>query len=106
MYRLCGEIIEEELGKDTADPAENQQTAKQEPRYSEVKQEETISENPDNFMKALGDDPRQLGKEEIEKRIVDAQKKWLKRINAPSLERRQEAERMLVVIEEVQKTFL
>lgn len=103
---LCGEIIEEGLGKDSVDPAENQHTADKETRYSDAKKEGTIPENIDIFIKALGHDPRQLDKEEIEKCIVDAQKKWLKRINAPRLERRQEAERMLVVIEEVQKTFL
>ena len=58
---LCREIIDEELGRDKVDSAENQQTVKQEPRYSEAKLEETIPENLENFIKVLENDPPPIG---------------------------------------------
>lgn len=45
-------------------------------------------------------------KNEIEKRIIELQRKWLGRINAPDFNYRQEAERMIKLLEEAQSILL
>lgn len=47
-----------------------------------------------------------ISMEELKEKIIAEQRKWLGRTNAPDLKRRQEAERMVQLLEEAQATLL
>ncbi|TVX92059.1 tetratricopeptide repeat protein [Paenibacillus agilis] len=58
-----------------------------------------------NFYKELELDPT-LPDQELDRSLKDVHRKWQTRINAPSLERRQEAERMIQLIEAAKPVLL
>lgn len=58
------------------------------------------------YEEALGFNPYNMKKDELKARLLDEKKKWLNRINAPNFEKRQEAERMLMLIEDLEKELL
>lgn len=64
------------------------------------------NQEKDNYLKMFGFNPYELEQEDLEIKLEEAQKKWLKRINAPKLDKRQEAERMLEVIDHIKQEML
>lgn len=71
---------------------------------NEAKQDADNSHS--KYEEALGFNPYNMKKDELKARLLDEKKKWLNRINAPNFEKRQESERMLMLIEELEKELL
>ncbi|UOE94783.1 right-handed parallel beta-helix repeat-containing protein [Alkalihalobacillus sp. LMS39] len=72
----------------------------------ETKSRDDKPTNQSKYEQIFGFNPYDLEQEELKLWLLEEQKKWLKRINAPSLERRQEAEQMLEIIGEAEKELL
>jgi hypothetical protein len=64
------------------------------------------SKQKTNYTKNLGFNPHEFDQEELKIKLEEEQKKWLRRINAPKLDKRQEAERMLEEIDNIKQKLL
>lgn len=55
------------------------------------------------YEEILGFNPYEMDLEELKVRLMEEKRKWINRMNAPNIEKRQEAERALMLIEELEK---
>lgn len=60
----------------------------------------------EKYEEILGFNPYEIEVEELKVRLIQVKKKWISRMNAPSMEKRQEAERVLKLIEDLEKELL
>lgn len=59
----------------------------------------------ENYYELLQVDPN-IGASELKEKLIEAQRKWLGRTNAPDLKRRQEAERKVEILAEAEVILL
>lgn len=74
-------------------------------REYEAKQE-TQGQDAAKYEEVLGFNPYELDLEELKARLIAEKRKWINRMNAPNVEKRQEAERALMLIEELEKELI
>lgn len=59
-----------------------------------------------NYEELIGFNPYEMDDEELKRKLYSEQKKWINRTNAPTMDKRQHAERMLQLIEDIKKEMV